>query len=176
MTATPAQALARAHNQSVNGPTYETGMCLRATRQLYSVPALYGDAATAWAHTKHRIPLGANAPAGALVWWTGGSHGHGHVALATGDGHCWSVDIRRPGRFDRVPIGTITRQWGLRLAGYSRDVNGVQVVPDPPKPTPNLDHAIHDLRRSRDHAGPKRRARLTDLIKGIRALRRRVRR
>src|ERR1044072_3188326 len=122
-------------------------MCLKATRTLYRVSALYADAATAWAHTKHRIDHDRR---GALVWWTGGSHGHGHVALSAGDGYCWSVDIRRPGRFDRVPISTITRVWGLPFAGYSLDVNGVQVVPDPPRPTPSLDHALKDLRAARD--------------------------
>lgn len=171
MTATPAQAIARAHNQSVNGPAYPLGMCLRATRRLYDVPAVYSDAAAAWSHTRHRIPIGAGAPAGALVWWTGGSHGHGHVALVTGDGYCWSVDIRRPGYFDRVPISAITREWGLRFVGYSRDVNGVQVVPDPPRPSPNLDHAIGDLRASKQHAGPRKRRRLTDVIRRIRAIR-----
>lgn len=168
---TPLQAIARAHNQSLHGPQYPVGMCLQATRRLYDVAARYGDAATAWANTRHRIPVAAGAPAGALVWWTGGSHGHGHVALATGDGYCWSVDIRRPGYFDRVPIEVIAREWGLRLAGYSRDLNGVQVLPDPVKPSPHLDHAIHDLRTSRSKAGPRKRRRLTAVIKAIRAIR-----
>lgn len=170
MTLTPLQALARARNQSLNGPTYPTGMCLKATRKLYDVDALYHDAATGWAHTVHRISA-AQAPAGALVWWTGGSHGHGHVALYAGGGYCWSVDIRRPGRFDRVPVTEITRQWGLTLAGYSRDVNGVPVVPPPVKPSPHLDHALRDLRTSRAKAGPRKRLRLTAVIKAIRAIR-----
>lgn len=171
---TPNQALARAHNQSINGPTYKAGMCLQATRKLYEVPALYPDAATARAHIEHRaVPE----TRGALVWWLGGSHGHGHVAIATGDGYCWSVDIRRPGRFDRVPIDTITREWGLVFAGYSLDVNGVQVVPDPPRPTPNLDHALKDLRTARDRrkAGPIRTA-IGDAILKVIAARKRARR
>ncbi len=173
-TATPAQALARARNQSVNGPTYEPGMCLRAVRTMYGVPSLYPDAATAWAHTRHRTNSEA---AGVLVWWTGGSHGHGHVAIATGDGYCWSVDIRRPGRFDRVPIITITREWGLTFAGMSRDLNDRQVVPDPPRPTPNLDHALRDLRHARDarKAGPVRTA-IADAITRVLGIRKRARR
>lgn len=174
MTVTPDQAIARAHNQSLNGPTYATGMCLRAVRTMYGVSALYDDAAAAWAHTKHRAAPGQR---GALVWWTGGSHGHGHVAIATGDGYCWSVDIRRPGRFDRVPISTITREWGLTLAGESLDLNGVQVVPDPPRPTPKLDHAIDDLRAARDarKPGTRKRRRLREIIQVVRDFRASVR-
>jgi hypothetical protein len=175
-TVTPIQAVARARNQSINGPQYETGMCLRATRQLYGVPALYTDAATAWAHTRYRVSA-EHAPAGALVWWTGGSAGHGHVAILGKDGYCWSVDIRRPGYFDRIPVATITREWGLTFAGYSLDVNGVQVVPAPPRPTPNLDHGLKGLRAARDRRkpGPIRTA-IADLILRTVALRKRVRR
>lgn len=39
------------------------------------------------------------------------------------------------------------------------------------KATPHLDHAVRDLRASRAHAGPRKRARLTDVIKRIRAIR-----
>lgn len=175
MTATPAQALARAHNQSVNGPRYDTGMCLRATRRLYDVPALYGDAAAAAAQVEHRLRL-LDAPAGALLWWTGGSHGHGHVALYAGDGYCWSVDIRRPGYFDKVPVVSITREWGLTFIGASLDVNGVKVVPEPPRPSPNLDHAIGDLVKARDarKPGPVRRSirEAIAIVRGVKAGRR----
>jgi hypothetical protein len=175
-TVTPLQAIARARNQSINGPRFEVGMCLRETRQLYDAPPLYTDAATAWSHTTKRVGL-ADAPVGALVWWTGGSNGHGHVAILGKDGYCWSVDIRRRGYFDRVPVATISREWGLTYAGCSLDINGRQVVPDPPRPTPNLDHALKDLRAARDHRGrgPVRTA-IADLIVRTVALRKRARR
>lgn len=152
---TPLQALARARNQSVNGPRFGTGFCLRETRRLYGVPALYDSASEAWSRTRKRVSAAdvVDEP-GVLVWWVGGSRGFGHVAIATGDGYCYSVDIRRSGYFDRVPIGTITREWNLTFAGYSRDINGVQVVPDPPRATPNLDHAIDDLAKARDARKP----------------------
>lgn len=177
MTATPLQALARARNQSVNGPRFDLGFCLRETRKLYDVPARYDSAAAAWARTRHRVPAH-QAPAGSLVWWTGGNGGFGHVAVAIGDGYCWSVDIRRHGYFDRVPIGEITREWGLTLAGYSLDLNDVQVVPPPAKPTPNLDHALEDLRTARDgqRRGTRKRRRIRDLIVQLRDVRERIRR
>lgn len=172
MTATPTQALARAHNQSRNGPQFDLGMCLRETRKLYDVPSRYDDAADAWRATRHRIDPD-RAPRGALVWWTGGSAGHGHVALYAGDGLCWSVDIRRRGYFDLVPVAEVNRQWNLSLAGYSLDINGVQVVPDPAKPTPRLDHALDDLRAARDarRKGSRMRQRIRAAIRAVRGIR-----
>lgn len=172
MTVTPTQALARARTQSLNGPRFEVGYCLRETRKLYGVPARYSSAAEAFAHTKHRI---SGRKAGALVWWTGGSHGDGHVALDIGDGYCWSVDIRRHGYFDRIPVETITREWGLTFAGRSLDINDVQVVPSPAPATPNLDHSLSDLRKARDarKPGPVRTA-IGDAILKVIAVRDRI--
>jgi hypothetical protein len=66
-------------------------------------------------------------PRGYPVFWSGGSAGHGHIAIAAGDGACWSTDIRRPGYFDRVPIDEIRTAWGLTLLGWTTDLNGEPV-------------------------------------------------
>src|SRR6059058_973592 len=75
----------------------------------------YRDAITQWqsipSPVKH--PGGVSAPAGALVFWGGGSAGHGHVAIADGTGSVWSIDISGPGTVSRVPTGTISSRWGL---------------------------------------------------------------
>lgn len=182
MTLTPEQALARAHNQSLHGPRFPVGMCKRKTRELYGVPSDgSGSAAEAWTRTRHRLRVDAgSAPAGALIWWTGGHDGNGHVAIKdTAAGYCWSVDFRRPGYFDRVLIAQIGAGWAaLRFAGVSLDIDGVQVVPDPPHPTPNLDVALDGLRKARDarHRGTPGRKAVRAVIQSVKALRAKARR
>ena len=176
MTVTAQQALARAHNQSINGPRFAVGMCKRKTRELYSVPSDgSGSAAEAWSRTRHRLAVDPDiAPPGALLWWIGGSDRNGHVAIkANTVGFCWSVDFKRGGFFDRVPIAEITRGWPLlKFAGVSADIDGVQVIPDLPKATSNIDHAIGDLERARDarKPGTRRRRRIREILAALRAL------
>ncbi len=119
-------AIAAARKQSHQGPQSAEGMCLQMVRVCYSIPAVAGDAIGAWniATTKHRTTDPAAIPRGFPVFWSGGSHGHGHIAISAGGGHCWSTDIRRPGFFDYVPITEIHDKWGLTLLGFSRDLNG----------------------------------------------------
>ena len=101
----------------------------------------------------------------------------GGPALYAGGGYCWSVDIRRPGYFSKVPVDTITREWGLAYAGCSLDINGRQVVPDPPRPTPALDHAVDDLKAARDarRPGTRKRRRIRDVLHQLRNLRKDLR-
>lgn len=117
-------------------PTSEAGMCLREVRECFSVGPTTpptDDAAEAWARAKHKHPetdphkIPRNVP----VFWTGGIHGHGHIAIATGDSRCWSTDILRSGYFDRVAIASIQAKWGLTLVGWSEDLNGVRVWSKP---------------------------------------------
>jgi hypothetical protein len=110
-------------------PTSEVGMCLREVRECYAVDALYLDAAQAWDQSKHkhRETDPRKIPRGVPVFWTGGAGGHGHVAIGTGFGRCWSTDILRRGFFDRVPISLIGEKWGLELVGWTEDLNGVRV-------------------------------------------------
>ena len=127
-TTTVYPAIAAARKQSHDGPQFGVGECLMRVRMCYGIPAQQHDAAAAWraAKVKHtRTP----APRGYPVFWTGGSHGYGHIAIATGDGNVWSTDIRRPGFFDLCPITEINARWGLTYAGWAEDVNGVAVQP-----------------------------------------------
>lgn len=129
---TPAEALRAAAKQSHDGPTFGVNECKKQVRLLYGVPSDgTPDAASAWAAAEHRHPADTplhDVPRGALVWWTGGKEGHGHVALYAGGGHVWSTDIERPGRFDLVPTTRITAAWGLKLVGWSEDIDGVRVI------------------------------------------------
>lgn len=140
MTRGTEAAIAVAREQSQNGPQYGVGECLMRVRGCYAVAAKYPDAATAWRNTKkpHPVPADANIPRGVPIWWTGGSKGFGHVAIATGDGQCWSTDIRRPGMFDKVPISEIHAEWGMPFEGWSEDINDVTVyIPPAPKQPPS---------------------------------------
>jgi hypothetical protein len=123
-------AIIAARTQSRNGPRFGVGQCLMRVRECYGIGPLYGTAAAAWAGAirKHRTTDPGAIPRGYPVWWTGGSQGFGHVAIASGNGMCWSTDIRRPGYFDVVPISAITDEWGLTLVGWSDDLDGQPVV------------------------------------------------
>jgi hypothetical protein len=118
-----------ARDQSENGPRSAVGMCLQMVRTCYNIDPREADAISAWrtAEDKHRTTDPMKVPRGYPVFWSGGSAGHGHIAIAAGDGACWSTDIRRPGYFDRVPIDEIRTAWGLTLLGWTTDLNGEPV-------------------------------------------------
>lgn len=104
-------------------------LCLQFVRSCFGVPARYPSAASAWEHAtaKHHTTDAGSIPALVPVWWGGGSHGYGHVALSTGHGLCFSTDIKQRGHVDHVPIALIHARWGLPLLGWSEDINGVTV-------------------------------------------------
>lgn len=140
-----------------------TGWCLVFVRTAFGVAARQPDAASAWANAerKHPVTSGAQVPRGVPVFWTGGSHGHGHIALSRGDGTVWTTDFVRKGKVDVARIDDITRGWGLNLAGWTEDLNGVTVYtppkpPAPPKP-PKTRHQKAVLRRRRFIGGRHKR-------------------
>jgi hypothetical protein len=140
MTSLGETAIATAARESADGTTFGAGLCLQRVRLCYGVGSKYPDASTAWlsATQKHPETLAARIPRGAPVFWIGGSAGHGHIAIATGDGECWSTDILRNGRWDKVPIDLIHSRWGLALVGWTEDLNGVRVY----NPTQEADMAL----------------------------------
>lgn len=122
-------AISEAREEHDEGITFGTGLCLQRVRLCYHVDAKYPDAASAWRNATHRHPETKPSafPRGVPVFWTGGSSRHGHIAIATGDGECWSTDILRGGHWDKVPIGLIHQRWGLTLVGWTEDLNGARV-------------------------------------------------
>jgi hypothetical protein len=125
-------AIAAAKRQSATGiPHHGDGECLMAVRECYGFPAGVPDAIASWVMSAHKHPQTDpdRIPRGVPVYWSGGSAGHGHIAISNGDGTCWSTDIKRVGFFDRTPIAQIHDQWGLTLLGWSEEVNG-RTVPD----------------------------------------------
>lgn len=95
-----------------------------------------GDAADVYSGTRYRH-TGSEAPFGMLLWWLGGTEGHGHVTASLGDGTCLTTDFADDGyvgdgRIRRVPIDAIARYSSprapLRLMGWTEDIDG-SVVP-----------------------------------------------
>jgi hypothetical protein len=135
MTRTAEQTARAAEAISSNVP----GTCLMWCRQRADIPALYPDAATAWrnVNAKHttRTP-----PRGAPVYWTGGSHGFGHIAISLGNGKIRSTDAGGSGRVATVDLGWVEQHWGLKFAGWGEDINERHIpgtepkAPAPPKP------------------------------------------
>ena len=116
--------------------TSPPAMCLATTRGWADVPARYPDATTAWRNTtdKHtdRKP-----PAGTFVYWTGGSHGYGHIACSLGPNakgvyYVRSTDAGGRGKIASVPLPWVESHWRLRYAGWATNCNGVTVKPAPP--------------------------------------------
>lgn len=102
--------------------SWEVGMCGQFCAAMYGYGfSGYNDAVTQWRMTPVDLvfPVRTDAPAGALLFWRGGSSGHGHVAISDGVGGCWSIDISGPGTVSRVPAGTITSRWGLPYLGWA---------------------------------------------------------
>src|SRR5262245_14616377 len=111
-----------AHNAAADN-TNSPGFCLQWCREKAGISARYPDAATAWRNTNDRHPGDRHPPRGSLVYWTGGSHGFGHIAVSLGDGRIRSTDAGGAGRVATVRLGWVEAHWGLTYAGWAWDVN-----------------------------------------------------
>jgi hypothetical protein len=111
--------------QAANATRDWTGICLIFTRTCFNVGPANPDATSGWKAAKFKHGTAGTPPLGVPVWWTGGRHGH--VAISTGDGNCFSSDIKRKGKIDKVPISLITRRWGFLYRGWTEDINGVRI-------------------------------------------------
>lgn len=120
-----AEDTARSAEQSTSNGV---GMCLQWSRERAAIPSLQPDAATAWKHAFNRHPGDKNPPRGAMVYWTGGSKGYGHIAVSLGGGKIRSSDANGNGKPATVSIDWPTQQWGMPYAGWADNVND-QVIP-----------------------------------------------
>lgn len=107
--------------------TNDPGYCLQQCRIWAGIDARYADAATAWRNTNDRHPGNRNPPRGSMVYWTGGSHGYGHIACSLGNGRVRSTDAGGSGRVATVDLGWVENNWGLPYAGWAWDVNEVTI-------------------------------------------------
>lgn len=144
--------------------------CLVFVRFCFNVGPRDGSAEIGFNQTEFRHGTDGTPPLGVPVWWTNG--GSGHVALSTGDGSCYSTDILRHGKVDKVAISFITRQWGANYRGWTEDVNGVRVYrPDAPSlPAVSL-ASVREAARKDQFLPPGQGLHKTDVIRVERALR-----
>jgi hypothetical protein len=123
---TPQQAVAQAKMQTTRDtcPHYGDydGLCLHFTACMYGFASsgTY-DAATHWRLMPNEFchPEDRNPPLGALVYWYGGSAGHGHISIVVAPGMIASNDIRVTGRISVVPLGEIEQKWGQDYKGWT---------------------------------------------------------
>lgn len=113
--------------------------CASLVRHEYGLPmTAWGDAATNAASAFHLVPskfvhTWYTAPAGCPVYWTGGSSGAGHVALADGHGNVYSNDFGPDGyigdgRVRLVPQAAISaHDKALKFVGWGEFYLGVRV-------------------------------------------------
>lgn len=122
-------AVAFAKARAAAGLQYAEGNCLGFVRDAYGSPGTGGDATHAFLATSQR---GSDA-FGALAWWTGGSAGHGHVAVSLGDGTVYSTDFGPDryygdGRVRLIALGQVSKQSNpaapLVFQGFSLDLDG----------------------------------------------------
>jgi hypothetical protein len=117
------ETVAAAQRSSYNVP----GHCLQWSREQAGIPSRYLDAATAWEHASGRRPDDADPPRGAAVYWTGGSSGHGHIAISVGHGLVRSSDAGGTGQVATIAISKLSSEWNLQYAGWANSINGYRI-------------------------------------------------
>jgi len=118
----PVESVAGALATCAMTPSWAVGLCGQFCAAMYGYGfSGYNDAVIQWQQIPNTLkhPGGWQVPPGALMFWGGGSAGHGHVAVADGTGSVWSIDISGAGTVSRVPAGTISDRWGLPYLGWS---------------------------------------------------------
>lgn len=108
-------------------PTNESGQvaageCLRHTWLATDIPPAGAyDAAAAYrlARDNGHLHRDSKAPLGAWLYWTGGSDGHGHTALAAKRRRIASTDVKGDATVGIVPQSYPETNWGLHYEGWS---------------------------------------------------------
>lgn len=118
-------AIDMARQISIAGVKVYNQMCLRFCRMMYGIPAKYNSAADAWRlNAKDHEGKGYPPPRGALVYWTGGSAGHGHIAISDGNNGIWSNWYPSEGRIRHMTMDDVRSAMpNLHYAGWSWVIN-----------------------------------------------------
>lgn len=120
--------------REASGASLGAGTCLKTVRIDYGITKTIPDATASW----HSVPskyqhTWYNAPYGTPVFWTGGSTGAGHVAIADGLGNVYSTDFGSngyigDGKTRLIPTGAVSaHDKALKYAGWSEFLNGTRV-------------------------------------------------
>lgn len=130
------QAITWLKQQEKSGTYRWDGQCKALARTAYGIPSDGTPSALlAWEKTDHRGK--GSPPRGAFVWWT--NQPNGHVGIADGNGNIIANVDWKPadGRVRTLPIDTVSAVLGRDPVGWSRDIEGVSVIPEPePRGTP----------------------------------------
>jgi hypothetical protein len=105
----------------------ERAMCLNTVMRDYGLQPIHCDRASDMIPRTDDLHATGTPPRGAIVLWSHGSEGDGHVAVSAGQGDCWSVDFGGDGLFQvKVAIASINKVWtDLRYAGWATNYGGV---------------------------------------------------
>lgn len=104
----------------------DPGYCLKYVRTWLGIGSREADAADAWATATGKHKGDKHPPKAAPVFWTGGTNGHGHIALTKTD---------KMRTTDKPSAGTVQdddgrwprEQWGLTYVGWAEGFNGVTI-------------------------------------------------
>ena len=115
-----ANAVAYAEQQR-KAPTRDwTYLCQKFARTCVGAAAWGSTALKAW----YAIPVshrhGGTPPPGSLVYFDDPNRvgEAGHVVFMVTNGYCYSNDILRRGKIDKVPLSLIRTKWGMRQLGW----------------------------------------------------------
>lgn len=114
---TAAQAIAKAKATA----HWTIGMCDQFVAVMYGFDSSgYATAVKNWQATPASLKHAGDwsAPAGALMYWGGGSTGAGHVAISLGNGQIITTDAT-PGNVGTVSARTPTDKWGHQYLGWT---------------------------------------------------------
>lgn len=117
-----ARSVAEVLSRCLETRSWAVGMCGQFCARMYGYSASgYVDALTQWKQTPARLkhPGSLDPEPGSLVFWGGGSAGHGHVAIALGDGSCFTIDLAGAGTVTRAPVSLVHTLWGLPYLGWT---------------------------------------------------------
>lgn len=106
--------------------TCDPGYCLKYVRTWLGIGSREADAADAWATAIGRHKGDKSPPKGAPIFWTGGTNGHGHIAITKTD-KMRSTDIPSSGKVGDNDGRWPREQWGLTYVGWAEGFNGVRI-------------------------------------------------
>ncbi|WP_436700987.1 hypothetical protein [Nocardioides sp. BYT-33-1] len=178
MTRTRREAIEHAALADIYLPA---GMCARWTREQYGIGPSGDadgdgdvDAIDAWRRAVNHHPGDRNPPPGVPVFWSGGSKGHGHVAMSWPGGRIRGTDSPISGRIGTVDFDWIEKHWGLTYLGWAEGMSGVMIpvdAPKPPKPPTQLSKLRDKLRalklKAKAKGKAKRKRKIRDALREL---------
>jgi len=104
----------------------DPGYCLKYVRTWLGIASKEADAADAWHNATGKHKGDKSPPKGAPVFWTGGTNGHGHIAIVR-NADMRSTDIPSSGKVGNDDGSWPRKHWGLTYVGWAEGFNGVKI-------------------------------------------------